>query len=240
MGLRKRMYLQEEEGILSSLPPNTKIFENGLKFSSWDGNLALVITDYEKHSGGNDVSNWFNSEKIAQKYSVRYAVDFKGKKIPADEAYIGREPYIANPKIEYEKTTFKIGRPGSGVGGYWGIKEEEGTFVKPEYFWVKKSFKELSVGQNRMLSYYLGKKSGFVDVSWLKLTVRDWKSLLKMNFAQTQDLPSEKANQVDSLVTKKTGMTTDDSELERAWNEIKGVYAISAFKDGSFKFIVRR
>jgi hypothetical protein len=235
--LRKRAYLVEE-GILSSLPSNTKIADiHGLRFSSWNGKLALVMTDIGYYGTHSD-NPWFDSEKIAQRYSVRYAVDFKGNKIPADEMYIGRDPCIANPRIEYEKTTFKIGRPGSGIGGMWGMKETEGTFIKPENFWVKKTLKELSNEQNRSLYSYLGSKPGFSDVSWLRLTVRDWKSLLKMSFAEIQELPSDKANQVDALVTKKIGITSDEVELEKAWREIKGVYAVG--KNGSFKFIVRR
>jgi len=235
--LRRRGYLAESVRVLKKAPPKTAVADvYGLRFSSWDGKLALVTTSaLSAFSSGEHISQWFNPETLAQRYVVRFAVDSRGKPIPVtNSSWIGAQPYLADAHLPYEKNTFKLGSRGYGMRA-----EVEGSFSKPQEFWVKKSFKNLDGAQTNVVEHYF-RKRGFIDVSDFKLTVRDWRIMLGMGFDEIQEkLHYEKAKEADYLVTRILGHSTiDDSLMNRVWKGIKGVYALT--RQGKIKFAVER
>jgi hypothetical protein len=205
-----------------------------MSFSSWDGWLALVDTSLtgDLYSSGHNYE-WFDPELMARKYNVRFAVDLEGKRIVAQDKFIGQRPDIEDPRKPYEKTTFKIS------SYLYGHRPIVGTFLKLKTFWVKLPFKGLNTAETSFVKRYFDKR-GFVDVSNIKLIVRDWRIMLGMGFGEIQDkLHYSKGNSADELVVGILGRyAKDEAEAGKTWKGIKGVYGVT--RQGNIKFVVEK
>lgn len=224
---KMKEYLIESGSVLNKLPSGTEISDvNGMRFSSWGGKLALVVTSgYSSHHYGNNP--YFDPENMTRRYDVRYAVDIKSKKpMDAPDWAIGVEPYILDRRANYEKTTFKMQK---GGGSAYGQPVINGGFGKSNTFWIKIKKKELYPSESQAIEYYYREK-GYLDVSDFGVSEKEWKTLLKHSDYDSafDSIPLAKANKLDNWLYRR----------DVFWKDIKGVYATT--KKGDFKFVVSR
>jgi hypothetical protein len=233
--LRKRLYVLESRNELSKLPPNTDIVDaRGFTFSKWDGKLALVTTgswtDYV-------TPEEFRPDKMLQRYHVRYAIDpYTKKPFQADNRNLGRDVRVANPSVPYDKTFFKVGDSFSGVSGGFDSGQE---------IWVKVPFKKLNRGQERALLKFVQDRKYWESYHpWghaKKISAAKWLKALRGRYSDVIETADD--NIVEALVkmiennAHVKGYATD-SEFDRAWREVPGIYALK--NNGELKFIVDR
>lgn len=217
-----------EEHEITKLPPGTIVKDaDGMRFSSWGGKLALVLSPGAAWRRSEPGDTWFNVEKMTRLYVVRPAMLNK-QPIPAEEHFLGLAPIIPDHMRSkpYEQVTFDLHYdPHRGIRG--------GTFAKSEQLWLKLAPKDLAPGELATYMKHLREK-GFKDVSDAKLSAKDWAEAFKMKDYDEVQAKSDhtRANAFDRVVYRSG---EDDS---KNWAEIKGVYATT--KKGDLKFVVSR
>lgn len=220
-----RNNLLESEKKLKKLPPNTKIYPDGLNWSSWDGLLALVTgpSHYAMNTSSSDPD--FDPAMMARKYSVRFATDIDGKRLkPPSPGMIGLRPAIADGSKPYHQTTWSSGTPGYGP-------VQRGSFEKKVHrFAVQVKLKDLGDGEMRAVqslydSYgYIEEPSGSLP---RKIKQAEWKKIFaKRKFVDTQDMDSDLANAAYELLKVKNAYRyPEDERLEQIlWDSIPGIY----------------
>lgn len=225
---------------LAKIPPNTEITDQyGMKFSVWDGKLALVGSDW---SSAAPTTDWFNTEKLERRYTVRYATDDRGKRIPVPaskdnkhrRAWIGYEPHILNPRAHYEDTGFTTGVDMRGTG-------LRGGFEKHSDVWVKLKLSQLSRGEGLRVTAQWQRDRDLYDASDSGITVAEWKKLLAETSLKQAlaKLSTDKQNKLDAFLNEVLpGYYTSDETEMRAWRSIQGVFFVK--RNGAPKAIVRR
>lgn len=216
-----RNNLLEAEKTLKKLPPNTKIYPDGLKWSTWDGLLALITGPGHYASTGSD----FDPKLMARKYSVRFATDIDGKRLkPPRPGMIGLDAAIADGSKQYHQTTWSSGTPGYGP-------VQRGSFEKNvQKFSVQVKLKDLGDAEMRaVMDVY--DSQGFVDANTQslprKIKKAEWKKIFtKRKFADTQDMDSDLANAAYELLKIKNSYRYPDDETQeqKLWDSIPGIY----------------
>jgi len=237
MNLRRRRYLTEEKATGKVLPkflPKTEVSDpSGLRFSFWDGKVALVTTSWLDES---DPRNWFDPQLVARKHLVRYALDPNSlKPFKAEKIFLRAEPAVSNPSIPYEKTSFSI-YGGRGLGSV--IKGRFGPSVE---VWVKLKWGQLGKGELSILErYWL--TLGYYDSGYHKLTGADWKKAFSMrSYRDVQDkFGYEKANMFEEVLKRLNGHRyPDENQEEGLWKSIKGVFALTR-KNDKVRYFIKR
>lgn len=224
--LRLHLLETKAENYINKFPPNTKIHTDGIVWSMWDGYLALVTgPSYSSYSYASNVE--FDSLHMARRYCIRYALTLdRKKKVKPERSDIGFEPHIDNPRAEYTKTTWSMGTPGYGP-------LRQGTFDDVFCVWVKLKMNELWPGETQLVISGLD-KDGYYDATDARYNIKqnDWKKLLKMSFADTQNQDAKLANAVDELITAVLGRhAKDEKEEEKVWADVGGIYKATKKRD---------
>lgn len=190
------------------------------KWAIWDGWAARVR------------SEGFDPERLTRTFTVQYAADEDGKRLPqnVDTHVVGRN--IDAPKL------FSRGREGwrwdarSGDGPFSGAFS--GVWEREQYTYrVGVSVKELSQAEmSRAVDHW--KSSKLVDVSDFPSSAstksRDIATALQQStFEATQSLASPIANAADALVTAHLGRyAKSHAEENEAWLMIPGAFKMTA------------
>jgi hypothetical protein len=214
---------QPVEKFLFSIPFDYIIHPDGKLFSSWGGDLALVHTT--TFSDQKIDPTRFKPEKIVRLYTVKRAIFLDTHSpIRASIKFIGEEP-ILSP----DAATFSAGRYVNND------RELKGCFREPEHFWVRQKLGELFPCEVETLQEHLNSR-GILDVTDFQLTGHDWRQAFKSTFANTQNLPHDKANEFAKVLN---GHPLIDTEA--IWDEIRkrGIYGMTK-KRNIMKFILRK
>lgn len=228
MKLRRRGYLVEGgvSNMMNKLPPDTQLHDMyGMRFSSWDGKLALITGPSRVGS----IGHYFDLDLMARRYSVRFAIDLHTKnKINAPTWAIGLDPHPKKPRLSYEQNSFEITKDGGSLRGQPEIK---GGFSKPYDFWVKVKLKDLYPGEVSKVIAEL-KRDDFKDVSRVKLSPKHWKIALKHKTYNSAFNALDKSD-----ASKATTFDRYVSMHNVEWKNVEGVFATSKNK---MKFILER
>lgn len=207
------------ESYIKGFPANTKLVLNGMRWSIWDGNLALV-------TGPSGLDRYpptrsdFDPDTLARRYAVRPALTLDKKHpVKAERSDFGFEPHVADRRADYEKTTWSMGTPGYGP-------LRQGTFGPVTAYWVEVSLKDLSPGEVQTVLQQLD-GDDFLDVTYNKESVnrKEWEKLVKITFPKTQELDSKLANAAYDAVKEILHRYPDnEAEEQKTWSKIGGVY----------------
>ena len=217
---------EEHIEYLNRMPPDKNLGLRGDHWSSWQGKLAIVISDLQ----------WFDPATLQSTYIVRYAVDLHTRQpIQANVHWLGQHIVVDQPSLPYEETVFT-----TGTGWDADHPKIKGTFASLITYKVYNTLKTLSLPEQRLLVQYLNSRN-YLDVSGqIKPdTAKMWRQLLGQPFTAIQETSAwELANQVERFVSLELHADTmDDVAADEAWASIPGVYSLTK-KDEKIKYVV--
>lgn len=220
--------LEAVENYIKKFPPNTKIYPDGLLWSSWDGDLALVTgpSSADRHPPSKEQ---FDPTHLARRYAIRPGLTMDGKPIKAHPKWTGEEPVIrGSSSLPYEKLTWS-----NGDRAYDPRNYIEGKFGSITAYWVIIPLKELSPGEIQVVTRQLD-EDDFYDATDAKYQLKQaqWEKLLSMSAKDALNQDVDLSNAADEAITRTLGHYAKDSaEEEATWKKLGGAYKLSKKRD---------